>query len=227
VPGNPATAFSASLQESEGHRQMWEQSRSGQLGANLQLQDHFIRDFLLPKLDYNYEKLQGILGDPYRLRPYLEEYTAGNYDRMLGELSGQVQGAEAVRARHMADRSRVPGVGAVEKAGSGYLGQVQGRAGRVGVSPQGLPSDQTMHTAMREFSTNAQDVRDRREGSAETHQENATPSSFRKLKPLSPVGRGAAVAEDLGKAAERVVDGLTGEHPGQYVRDTLTGKKGQ
>jgi conjugal transfer mating pair stabilization protein TraG len=70
-------AFSASLQESEAHRQMWEQSRSGQLGASVQLQDHFIQDFLLPKLDFNYERLQGILGDPYRLRPYLDEYTAG------------------------------------------------------------------------------------------------------------------------------------------------------
>ena len=220
-------AFSASLQESEGHRQMWEQSRSGQLGANLHLQDHFLQDFLLPKLDYHYERLQGILGDPYRLRPYIEEYTAGNYDRMLGELAGQVPGGEAVRARHAADRSRVPGAGMVEKAGGGYLGQVQGRAGRAGVSPQGRPSDQTMHTAMREFSTNAQDVRDRQEGSAETHQENATPSSFRKLKPVSPVGKGAAVADEVGNAAGRVVNGLTGGNPAQYVRDTLAGKKGQ
>jgi hypothetical protein len=52
-------AFSASMQETEGHRQMWELSHSGQLGSNLQLQDHFIKDFLLPKLEYNYEKFQG------------------------------------------------------------------------------------------------------------------------------------------------------------------------
>jgi conjugal transfer mating pair stabilization protein TraG len=52
-------ALSASLQETEGHRQMWELSHSGQLGSNLQLQDHFIKDFLLPKLEYNYERFQG------------------------------------------------------------------------------------------------------------------------------------------------------------------------
>jgi hypothetical protein len=220
-------AFSASLQESEAHRQMWEQSRSGQLGASVQLQDHFIQDFLLPKLDFNYERLQGILGDPYRLRPYLDEYTAGNYDRMLGELAGGVQGGEAVRARHVADRSRVPGAGAVGSAAGGYLGEVQGRAGRAGVPAQGRPSDQTMHTAMREFSTNAQELRERQQGSAEAHREEATAVGFGKLKPVSPVGKGAAVVEEVGNAAERVVDGLTGEHPGQYVRETLAGKNKQ
>ena len=68
-------ALSTSLQETEGHRQMWELSHSGQLGSNLQLQDHFIKDFLLPKLEYNYERFQGIMGDPHRLRPYIGEYT--------------------------------------------------------------------------------------------------------------------------------------------------------
>jgi hypothetical protein len=48
---------------------------------------------------FNYERLQGILGDPYRLRPYLDEYTAGNYDRMLGELAGGVQGGPIRRTR--------------------------------------------------------------------------------------------------------------------------------
>jgi conjugal transfer mating pair stabilization protein TraG len=110
-------AFSASLQETEGHRQMWELSHSGQLGSNLQLQDHFIKDFLLPKLDFNYETFQGIMGDPYKLRPYIAEYTAQNYDRMLGEMAGQVQGADAVGARHEADRSSVPGAAAVGQAG--------------------------------------------------------------------------------------------------------------
>jgi len=218
-------AFSASLQETEGHRQMWELSHSGQLGSNLQLQDHFIKDFLLPKLDFNYETFQGIMGDPYKLRPYIAEYTAQNYDRMLGEMAGQVQGADAVGARHEADRSSVPGAGAVGQAGGGYLGQVTGRAAGAGVSAQGRPSDQTAHTAMREFSTNAYAIRDRKEGAAQTEQENATPTDFSKLNPVSPVGKGAAVVGEVGKAAGRVVEGLSGDDPGQYVRDTLAGKK--
>jgi hypothetical protein len=82
-----------------------------------------------------------------------------------------------------------------------------------------------MHTAMREFSTNAQALRDRQQGSAEAHREEATAVGFGKLKPVSPVGKGAAVVEEVGNAAGRVVDGLTGEHPGQYVRETLAGKK--
>jgi conjugal transfer mating pair stabilization protein TraG len=218
-------AFSASLQETEGHRQMWELSHSGQLGSNLQLQDHFIKDFLLPKLDFNYETFQGIMGDPYKLRPYIAEYTAQNYDRMLGEMAGQVQGADAVGARHEADRSSVPGAAAVGQAGAGYRGQVTGRAAGAGVSAQGRPSDQTAHTAMREFSTNAYAIRDRKEGAAQTEQENATPTDFSKLKPVSPVGKGAAVVGEVGKAAGRVVEGLSGDDPGQYVRDTLAGKK--
>jgi hypothetical protein len=218
-------AFSASLQETEGHRQMWELSHSGQLGSNLQLQDHFIKDFLLPKLDYNYEKFQGVMGDPHKLRPYIEEYTAQNYDRMLGEMGGQVQGADAVGARHAADRSSVPGAAAVGQAGEGYRGQVTGRAAGAGVSAQGRPSDQTAHTAMREFSTNAYAIRDRKEEAAQTQQENATPTDFSKLEPVSPVGKGAAVVGEVGKAAGRVVEGLSGDDPGQYVRDTLAGKK--
>jgi conjugal transfer mating pair stabilization protein TraG len=218
-------AFSASLQETEGHRQMWELSHSGQLGSNLQLQDHFIKDFLLPKVDFNYETFQGIMGDPYKLRPYIAEYTAQNYDRMLGEMAGQVQGAGAVGARHEADRSSVPGAAAVGQAGAGYLGQVTGRAAGAGVSAQGRPSDQTAHTAMREFSTNAYAIRDRKEGAAQTQQENATPTDFSKLKPVSPVGKGAAVVGEVGKAAGRVVEGLSGDDPGQYVRDTLAGEK--
>ena len=47
-------------------------------------------------------------------RPYIEEYTAQNYDRMLGEMGGQVQGAEAVRARHEANRAGIPGRESVE-----------------------------------------------------------------------------------------------------------------
>jgi hypothetical protein len=46
---------------------------------------------------------------------------------------------------------------------------------------------------MREFSTNAYAIRDRKEGAAQTQQENATPTDFSKLKPVSPVGKGAAV----------------------------------
>jgi hypothetical protein len=78
---------------------------------------------------------------------------------------------------------------------------------------------------MREFSTNAYAIRDRKEGAAQTHQENATPTDFSKLKPVSPVGKGAAVVGEVGKAAGRVVEGLSGDDPGQYVRDTLAGKK--
>ena len=35
------------------------------------------------------------------------------------------------------------------------------------------------------------------------------------------------VAEDVGKATGRVVDGLTGQNPGQYIQDTLSGEKRQ
>jgi len=216
-------AFSASLQETEGHRQMWELSHSGQLGSNLQLQDHFIKDFLLPKLEYNYEKFQGVMGDPHKLRPYIEEYTAQNYDRMLGEMGGQVQGAEAIQARHEANRAGIPGRESVESAGGGYMGQVKGSAGRAGVTPQGLPSDQAMHTAMREFSRNAFEVNDRKEVAGQIHQENATPSNFRKLKPASPAGKGMEVVEDVADAANRVVNGVTGPNPGAYISETIRG----
>ena len=77
---------------------------------------------------------------------------------------------------------------------------------------------------MRGVSTNAQEVRDRREGSAEAHREEATPASFGKLKPVSPVGKGAVLTEEVGNAAERVVEGPTGEHPGQYAPETLAGR---
>jgi len=218
-------ALSASLQETEGHRQMWELSHSGQLGSNLQLQDHFIKDFLLPKLEYNYERFQGIMGDPHRLRPYIEKYTAQNYDRMLGEMAGQVPGADTVRARHEANRAGMPGSQTVETAGGAYLGQVKGNARRSGVSPQAPPSDQAMHTAMREFSRNSVEVRDRQEGAGQTHHENAKPSTFQKLKPVSLAGKGAETVEQVGEAAGRVADGLAGDNPGKYVTDTLTGKK--
>lgn len=218
-------ALSSSFQETEGHRQMWELSHSGQLGSNLQLQDHFIKDFLLPKLEYNYEKFQGIMGDPHRLRPYIEEYTTQNYDRMLGEMAGQVSGAEAVRARHEANRAGVPDGQAVEAAGAGYLGQVKGAARRSGVSPQAAPTDQAMHTAMQEFSRNSFEVRDRQAGAGQTHQENATPSTFRKLKPTSVAGKTAETVEQVGEAAGRIADGLTGDNPGKYLTDTLAGKK--
>ena len=218
-------AFSASLQETEGHRQMWELSHSGQLGSNLQLQDNFIKDFLLPKLEYNYEKFQGVMGDPHKLRPYIEEYTAQNYDRMLGEVAGHVQGADAVRTRHDANQSSVPGADTVEHAGADYIGQEKGRAGHAGVSLQGHPSDQAMRTAKQEFSANANEVHNRKEISAKTHQENATLSTFSKLKPSSIAGKGMVVAEDVGKATGRVVDGLIGENPDQYIQDTLSGKK--
>ena len=204
---------------------MWELSHSGQLGSNLQLQDHFIKDFLLPKLEYNYEKFQGVMGDPHRLQPYIKEYTAQNYDRMLGEMAGQVQGADAVRVRHETDRAEMPGSQAVETAGAGYLAQVKGGAGRAGVAPQGRPSDQARDTAMREFSRNSVEVRDRKEGAGQTHRENATPSNFQKLKPSSLAGKGAELVENVGEATGRIADGLKGDTPGQYVLDTVTGKK--
>lgn len=218
-------AFSSSMQETEGHRQMWEMSHSGQLGSNLQLQDHFIKDFLLPKLEYNYEKFQGVMGDPHRLRPYIEEYTAQNYDRMLSEMAGQVQGADAVRARHQTDRAEMPGSQAVATAGARYLAQVKGGARQSGVAPQGGPSDQARETAMREFSRNSVEVRDRREGAGQTHRENSTPSNFQKLKPSSIVGKGAEVVENVGEATGRITDGLKGETPVQYLVDTVAGKK--
>jgi hypothetical protein len=82
-----------------------------------------------------------------------------------------------------------------------------------------------MHTAMREFSRNSFEVRDRQEGAGQTHQENSKPSSFQKLKPVSLAGKGAETVEQVGEAAGRVADGLTGDNPGKYVTDTLTGKK--
>ena len=218
-------ALTASLQETEGHRQMWELSHSGQLGANLQLQDHFIKDFLLPKLDYNYEKFQGIMGDPHKLRPYIEAFTAQNYDWMMGEMAGKVQGAEAIRSRHEIDRVEIPESGSVESAGENNLGRVRGRAGNAGVAPQGRPSDQAMHTSMREFARNSTEVRNREAGAGRAHAENATPSTFQKLKPSSLVGKGAEAVESLGDATGRVVDGLKGEAPTKYVTDTLAGKK--
>ena len=69
-----------------------------------------------------------------------------------------------------------------------------------------------MHTAMQEFSRNSFEVRDRQAGAGQTHQENATPSTFRKLKPTS-VAAGQAlhrgISEMLDRAlAERRAQGL-------------------
>lgn len=218
-------AFSASMQETEGHRQMWEMSHSGQLGANLQLQDHFIKDFLLPKLEYNYEKFQGVMGDPYKLRPYIEEYTAQNYDRMLGEMAGQIQGAETVHAQHEVNRDGMSNRESVESAGGDNLAQVKGMAGRAGVTPQGRPSDQAKQTAMQDYSKNADEVNDREERAGQTHQENTTTSNFSKLKPESIAGKGMELTEDVADAANRVVKGVTGPNPGSYIQETLEGKK--
>ncbi|GAB5606455.1 conjugal transfer protein TraG N-terminal domain-containing protein [Sideroxyarcus sp. TK5] len=217
-------AFSASMQETEGHRQMWELSHSGQLGSNLQLQDHFIKDFLLPKLEYNYEKFQGVMGDPHKLRPYIEEYTALNYDRMLGEMAGHVQGAETIQVRHEANLVGVSGRDSVESAGGDYLGQVKGSAGRAGVNPQGLPSDKAKQTAMHDYSRNATEVNGREERAGQTHQQNATSSNFRKLKPESIAGKGMELTENAADAANRVVKGVTGPNPGKYIQETLKGK---
>jgi conjugal transfer mating pair stabilization protein TraG len=217
-------AFSASMQETEGHRQMWEMSHNGQLGANLQLQDHFIKDFLLPKLEYNYEKFQGIMGDPYKLRPYIEEYTAQNYDRMMGEMAGQVKGAETIQAQHEANRAGMSNRKSVEAAGGDDLAQVKGMAGRAGVSPQGRPSDQAKQTAIHDYSKNANEVNDRGERAGQTHQENATTSNFRKLKPESIAGNGMELTENVADAANRVVKGVTGANPGSYIQKTLEGK---
>jgi len=218
-------AFSASMQETEGHRQMWEMSHSGQLGANLQLQDHFIKDFLLPKLEYNYEKFQGVMGDPYKLRPYIEEYTAQNYDRMMGEMSGQVKGAEAIQAQHEANRAGMSNRESVESAGGDDLAQVKGMAGRAGVTQQGRPSDQAKQTAMHDYSRNADEVNDREGSAGQTHQENATRSNFSKLKPESIAGKGMELTEDVADAANRVVKGVTGPNPGSYIQEKLEGEK--
>jgi len=217
-------AFSALMQETEGHRQMWELSHSGQLGSNLQLQDHFIKDFLLPKLEYNYEKFQGVMGDPHKLRPYIEEYTAQNYDRMLGEMGGHVQGAETIQARNEANRGVMPNRESVELAGGDDLAQVKGMAGHAGVTPQGRPSDQAKQAAMHDYSRNANEVDDRGVRAGQTHQENATQSTFNKLKPASPVGKGMEFTEDVADAANRVVDGVIGPNPGNYIQETLEGK---
>ncbi|MFZ2525346.1 MAG: conjugal transfer protein TraG N-terminal domain-containing protein [Candidatus Ferrigenium altingense] len=217
-------AFTASMQETEGHRQMWELSHSGQLGSNLQLQDHFIKDFLLPKLEYNYEKFQGVMGDPHKLRPYIEEYTAQNYDRMLGEMAGQVKGAEAVQARNEANHGAMLNRESVETAGGDNLAQVKGMAGHAGVTPQGRPSDQAQQAAMHDYSRNANEVNDREKKAGQTHQENATPSNFNKLKPASPVGKGMELMENVADAANRVVNGVTGQNPGKYIQETLEGK---
>jgi hypothetical protein len=189
------------------------------------LQDHFIKDFLLPKLEYNYERFQGIMGDPHRLRPYIEEYTAQNYDRMLGQMAGQVHGEDAVRASHATGRAGVPGQSSVEADGTGFIGQVKSAGRTAGVSPRSGPSDQAMHTAMKEFSRNSHEVRDRQEAATQVHQDNSTPSNFRKLQPSSMVGKGAELVENVGEAAGNVVDGLKGDAPGKYVMDTLKGKK--
>ena len=62
------------------------------------------------------------------------------------------------------------------------------------------------------------------EGAGHAHQENATPSNFRKLKPASPVGKGMEVAEDVAEAANRVVNGVTGPNPGAYyISETIRG----
>lgn len=82
-----------------------------------------------------------------------------------------------------------------------------------------------MHTAMKEFSRNSFEVRDRQEGAGQAHQENSKPSSFQKLKPVSLAGKGAETVEQVSEAAGRVAEGLSGSDPGKYVTDTLTGKK--
>ena len=217
-------AFSASMQETEGHRQMWELSHSGQLGSNLQLQDHFIKDFLLPKLEYNYEKFQGVMGDPHKLRPYIEEYTAQNYDRMLGEMAGHVQGAETIQARNEANRGVMPNRESVESAGGDNLAHVKRMAGHAGVSPQGRPSDQAKQTAMQDYSRNANEVDDREKKAGQAHQENATPSNFSKLKPESIAGKGMGLTENVADAANRVVKGVTGSNPGNYIQETFEGQ---
>jgi hypothetical protein len=68
-------------------------------------------------------------------------------------------------------------------------------------------------------------VRDRQEAATQVHQDNSTPSNFKKLKPSSMVGKGAELVENVGEAAGKVVDGLKGDAPGQYVMDTLKGRK--
>jgi hypothetical protein len=97
-------------------------------------------------------------------------------------------------------------------------------AGHAGVTPQGRPSDQAKQAAMHDYSRNANEVDDRGVRAGQTHQENATQSTFNKLKPASPVGKGMEFTEDVADAANRVVDGVIGPNPGNYIQETLEGK---
>jgi hypothetical protein len=38
-------------------------------------------------------------------------------------------------------------------------------------------------------------------------------------------GKTAETVEQVGEAAGRIADGLTGDNPGKYLTDTLAGKK--
>ena len=100
-------------------------------------------------------------------------------------------------------------------------------AGRAGVTPQGRPSDQAKQTAMHDYSRNANEVNDRGVRAGQTHQENATTSNFRKLKPESIAGKGMELTEDVADAADRVVKGVTGPNPSRYIQETLEGRKGR
>lgn len=164
------------------------------------------------------------MGDPHKLRPYIEEYTAQNYDRMLGEMAGHVQGAETIQARNEANRDAMPNRESVELAGGDGLAQVKGMAGHAGVTPQGRPSDQAKQAAVHNYSRNTTEVNDRGVRAGQTHRDNATTSNFRKLKPESIAGKGMELAEDMSDAADRVVKGVTGPNPGSYIQETLEGK---
>ncbi len=80
------------------------------------------------------------------------------------------------------------------------------------------------HTELEEYSRNVNEVDDRKESAGQDHRENATTSTFHKLKPASPVGKGMEVAENVADAANRVVKGVTGPNPGNYIQETLEGK---
>jgi hypothetical protein len=47
------------------------------------------------------------------------------------------------------------------------------------------------------------------------------------LKPVSLVGKGAEVAEDVVDGVNRVATGVTGPNPGKYIQETLEGKHGK
>ncbi len=118
----------------------------------------------------------------------------------------------------------MPNRDVVESSAAENLAKVKGQARHAGVNSGGRPSDQVVNTGMQGFSRNANEVNDRKIGAGQAHQDNATPSTFSKLKPSSPVGKGMELAENVSDAVGRVSDGVTGPNPGSYIQETVKGK---